>query len=79
MEQDKSHQFFLLLYHQQEIIKANIIPHDLINQNDAFYQDDWLHSAKGSTHIAGIDLVRTSEKEFLVLEEMLERPQESLT
>ena len=68
--------FLFDIYHQQEIIKANIIPHSLINQNDAFLPEMIGFTPPNGiyTHIAGIDLVRTSEKEFLVLEDNVRTP-----
>ena len=68
--------FLFDIYHQQEIIKANIIPHGLINQNDAFLPEMIGFTPPNGiyTHIAGIDLVRTSEKEFLVLEDNVRTP-----
>ncbi|MDC3170322.1 circularly permuted type 2 ATP-grasp protein, partial [Paracoccaceae bacterium] len=68
--------FLFDIYHQQEIIKAGIIPDRLINQNDAFLPEMIGFTPPNGiyTHIAGIDLVRTSEKEFLVLEDNVRTP-----
>src|SRR3981189_638992 len=60
--------FMYDIYHRQEIIKAGRIPEDLIIQNAAFVPEMmWLEAARATySHIIGIDLVRTSENEFLV-------------
>ena len=65
--------FLFDIYHQQEIVKANIIPHYLINQNEAFLPEmiGFTPPSGIYTHVAGIDLVRTSESGFLVLEDNL--------
>ncbi len=68
--------FLFDIYHQQEILKANIIPHHLISQNEAFLPEmiGFTPPSGIYTHIAGIDLVRTSENEFLVLEDNVRTP-----
>ena len=64
------------IYHNQEIIKAGIIPRSLIEQNEAFLPEmiGFTPPSGIYTHIAGIDLVRTSEKEFFVLEDNVRTP-----
>ena len=64
------------IYHHQEIIKAGIIPRNLIEQNEAFLPEmiGFTPPSGIYTHIAGIDLVRTSEKEFFVLEDNVRTP-----
>ena len=64
------------IYHHQEIIKAGIIPRSLIEQNEAFLPEmiGFTPPSGIYTHIAGIDLVRTSEKEFFVLEDNVRTP-----
>ncbi|WP_370336629.1 circularly permuted type 2 ATP-grasp protein [Parvularcula marina] len=64
------------VYHDAEIIKAGIIPEDLIYQNDAY-----LPAMKGIdppqgiySHIIGIDIVRTGPEEFYVLEDNCRTP-----
>ena len=64
------------LYGQAEIVKAGIIPPDLIYQNTSFRPE-----MKGKrpphgiyVHIAGVDIVRTGESEFYVLEDNARTP-----
>ena len=68
--------FLYDIYNQQEIIKAGIIPSSLIYQNDAFLPEMIGFTPPGGiyTHVAGIDLVRTSEKNFFVLEDNVRTP-----
>src|SRR4051794_2068073 len=68
--------FMYDIYHRQEIIKAGRIPEDLIIQNQAFVPEMMcVEPARGIySHIIGIDLVRTSENEFLVLEDNTRTP-----
>ncbi len=64
------------IYHRQEIIKAGRIPVELISQNDAFLPEmiGFRPPAGVYTHIIGIDIVRTSENEFFVLEDNARTP-----
>ena len=64
------------IYHRQEIIKAGRIPVDLIAQNEAFLPEmmGFRPPAGVYTHILGIDIVRTSENEFFVLEDNARTP-----
>ena len=64
------------IYSKQNIIKENIIPSKLINNNAAFLPEMCDFKPPGGiyTHISGIDLVRTSEKNFFVLEDNLRVP-----
>ncbi|SDE30274.1 circularly permuted type 2 ATP-grasp protein [Rhodospira trueperi] len=64
------------VYHDQEILKAGIVPGDLVLGNE-FYREEM----KGFTppggvyvHIGGIDVVRTGENDFHVLEDNLRTP-----
>lgn len=64
------------IYHEQNIIKAGIIPASQILENNLFRPE-----MKGVTlpnqvyaHIAGIDLVRVAENDFFVLEDNLRTP-----
>ena len=68
--------FLFDIYNQQEIIKAGIIPSSLIYQNDAFLPEMIGFTPPGGiyTHVAGIDLVRTSQKDFFVLEDNVRTP-----
>jgi uncharacterized circularly permuted ATP-grasp superfamily protein len=64
------------IYHGRDIIRAGIVPANLILANE-FYQPQ-MHGldVPGGiyTHISGIDIVRTGEKEFFVLEDNLRSP-----
>lgn len=64
------------IYHRQEILRAGRIPVDLIQNNDAFLPKmiGVVPPAKVYTHIVGVDLVRTSENEFFVLEDNARTP-----
>ena len=64
------------IYSKQNIVKESIIPSKLINNNAAFLPEMCDFKPPGGiyTHISGIDLVRTSEKNFFVLEDNLRVP-----
>jgi uncharacterized circularly permuted ATP-grasp superfamily protein len=64
------------IYHRQEIIRAGRIPEALIAKNSAFLPAMIGFTPPGRvyTHIVGIDLVRTSEDEFYVLEDNARTP-----
>ncbi|MGI9608255.1 MAG: circularly permuted type 2 ATP-grasp protein [Acidimicrobiales bacterium] len=64
------------IYHRQEIVKAGRVPEHLISQNEAFVPEMIGVSPPGSvyTHVVGIDLVRTDEDEFHVLEDNARTP-----
>ncbi len=64
------------IYHRQEIVRAGRIPKELIAQNKAFVPEMMGFRPPGNvyTHIIGIDLVRTAENEFYVLEDNARTP-----
>lgn len=64
------------IYHRQEILKAGIIPIELIAQNEAFLPQMIGISPPGGvyTHIVGTDIVRTGENDFFVLEDNARTP-----
>ncbi len=68
--------FMYDIYHRQEIIRAGRVPADLIIQNSAFVPEMMcVEPARGIySHIIGIDLVRTSDSEFFVLEDNTRTP-----
>jgi len=68
--------FIYDIYHRQEIIRAGRIPEDLIVQNAAFLPEMMcVEPARGVyAHVIGIDIVRTSENEFFVLEDNTRTP-----
>ena len=59
------------VYNKQEIVKAGIVPSELINHNKAFLPQMCGFKPPGNiyTHIVGIDIVRTAENDFFVLED----------
>ncbi|HMT42011.1 MAG TPA: circularly permuted type 2 ATP-grasp protein [Sphingorhabdus sp.] len=64
------------IYHRQEIIRAGRVPEALIAKNSAFLPAMIGFTPPGRvyTHIVGIDLVRTGEDEFYVLEDNARTP-----
>jgi uncharacterized circularly permuted ATP-grasp superfamily protein len=64
------------LYHRQEILRAGIIPQDVIINNAAFVPEMiGVNPARGIyAHIIGIDIVRIAENEFYVLEDNCRTP-----
>jgi uncharacterized circularly permuted ATP-grasp superfamily protein len=68
--------FMYDIYHRQEIIKAGRIPAELVIQNAAFVPEMiGVDPALGIySHIIGIDIVRTGENEFYVLEDNTRTP-----
>ncbi len=64
------------IYHRQEIIRAGRIPADMIRKNEAFLPHMIGVSPPGGvyTHIVGIDLVRTDDNQFYVLEDNARTP-----
>jgi uncharacterized circularly permuted ATP-grasp superfamily protein len=64
------------IYNRQEILKAGIVPIDLIAQNDAFLPQMMDFNPPGGvyTHIVGTDIVRTGENDFYVLEDNARTP-----
>jgi len=68
--------FMYDLYHRQEIIRAGRIPEELIIQNPAFLPEMMrVEPPRGIySHVIGIDIVRTTENEFFVLEDNTRTP-----
>ena len=64
------------IYHRQEILRAGRVPVDLIARNEAFLPMMMGVAPPGGiyTHIVGIDLVRTGEDAFFVLEDNARTP-----
>jgi uncharacterized circularly permuted ATP-grasp superfamily protein len=64
------------LYHRQEILKAGRVPLELIANNETFLSKMIGVEPPGGvyTHIVGVDLVRTGEDEFFVLEDNARTP-----
>ncbi|MGR3502779.1 circularly permuted type 2 ATP-grasp protein [Pseudaestuariivita sp.] len=64
------------IYHRQEILKAGRVPVEMIAQNEAFLPQMVGTTPPGNvwTHIVGVDLVRTGEDQFYVLEDNARTP-----
>ena len=64
------------IYRRQEIIRAGRIPKELITQNAAFLPEMIGFRPPGGvyTHIIGVDIVRTAEDQFYVLEDNARTP-----
>jgi uncharacterized circularly permuted ATP-grasp superfamily protein len=64
------------IYHRQEIIRAGIVPESMISHNEAFLPQMIGMNPPGGvyTHIVGVDLVRTEEGQFFVLEDNVRTP-----
>jgi len=64
------------IYHRQEILRAGRIPKELIAGNEAFLPEMIGVKPPGGvyTHIIGVDIVRTAEDEFYVLEDNARTP-----
>lgn len=64
------------IYHRQEILRAGRIPRELISANEAFLPEmiGVRPPAGVYTHIIGVDIVRTGENEFFVLEDNARTP-----
>ena len=64
------------IYHRQEILRAGRIPRELIANNSAFLPEMIGVRPPGGvyTHIIGVDIVRTGEDEFYVLEDNARTP-----
>jgi uncharacterized circularly permuted ATP-grasp superfamily protein len=64
------------LYNRQEILRAGVLPVDLVAKNDAFLPQmiDFTPPGGVYTHIVGTDIVRTGEDDFFVLEDNARTP-----
>ncbi|OIS90768.1 circularly permuted type 2 ATP-grasp protein [Brucella cytisi] len=64
------------IYHRQEIVRAGRIPKALISKNEAFLPEMIGFRPPGNvyTHIIGVDIVRTAENQFYVLEDNARTP-----
>src|ERR1700712_1933130 len=68
--------FLYDIYHRQEILKAGKVPTELVIQNSAFLPEMiGVDPPRGVySHIIGVDLVRTGENDFMVLEDNTRTP-----
>jgi uncharacterized circularly permuted ATP-grasp superfamily protein len=64
------------IYHRQEIVRAGVLPVEMIARNNAFLQQMIGVDPPGGiyTHIVGVDLVRTGPDQFYVLEDNARTP-----
>ncbi|HVC56068.1 MAG TPA: circularly permuted type 2 ATP-grasp protein [Stellaceae bacterium] len=64
------------VYHTREIVRAGAIPETLVLHNDSFRSEmqGFAPARDVYTHVAGIDIVRTGEREFYVLEDNCRTP-----
>jgi uncharacterized circularly permuted ATP-grasp superfamily protein len=64
------------IYHRQEIVRAGRVPVEMIARNAAFLPQMIGVAPPGGvyTHIVGIDIVRTGEDDFFVLEDNARTP-----
>jgi uncharacterized circularly permuted ATP-grasp superfamily protein len=64
------------IYGQQEILRAGIVPEDLVYQNPYYRPQMSGIDLPGGIHVqvAGIDIVRTDDQDFYVLEDNLRTP-----
>ncbi|MDK3075597.1 circularly permuted type 2 ATP-grasp protein [Sedimentitalea sp. JM2-8] len=64
------------IYHRQEIIRAGRIPREIIAGNAAYLPEMIGVDPPGGvyTHVVGVDLVRTGENDFFVLEDNARTP-----
>ena len=68
--------FLYDIYHRQEIVRAGRVPVEMIQRNEAFLPQMIGVTPPGGiyTHIVGIDLVRTGDDDFFVLEDNARTP-----
>jgi uncharacterized circularly permuted ATP-grasp superfamily protein len=68
--------FLYDIYHEQEIIKAGLVPAELVLLNPAFRPEMMGVDLPNNVyaHVAGIDLVRTGARDFFVLEDNVRTP-----
>jgi uncharacterized circularly permuted ATP-grasp superfamily protein len=64
------------VYHAREIVRAGVVPEQLVLHNVGFRPEmqGFSPPRRVYTHVAGIDIVRTGEREFYVLEDNCRTP-----
>ena len=64
------------IYHQQDILKSNIVPELQVLTHEAYQPHMYAHDLKGKIYsqISGIDIIRDRHGEFYVLEDNLRTP-----
>ena len=68
--------FLFDVYHDQNIIKDNVIPREMVESSKGFRREmiGFTPPGKKYIHIVGTDLIRNPEGEFLVLEDNCRTP-----
>jgi uncharacterized circularly permuted ATP-grasp superfamily protein len=68
--------FLYDVYHRGEILRAGVVPEDLVYRNEAYLPEMVGIDPPGRiySHICGIDIVRTGEESFQVLEDNCRTP-----
>jgi uncharacterized circularly permuted ATP-grasp superfamily protein len=68
--------FLTDIYGRQDILRAGLVPEDLIFRNECYRPEMQGHRAPHDiwTHIAGIDIVRIDDEDFYVLEDNCRTP-----
>lgn len=68
--------FLYDIYHHREIVKAGVLPEEMVSSNNAFLPRmiNFDPPFGVYTHIAGIDIVRTAPETFYVLEDNIRTP-----
>ena len=64
------------IYHQQDILKAGIVPERQVLSHEAYQPHMYQHALKGKIYsqISGIDIIRDGKGDFFVLEDNLRTP-----
>jgi uncharacterized circularly permuted ATP-grasp superfamily protein len=64
------------IYHQQDILKAGIVPERQVLSHEAYQPHMYQHELKGQIYsqISGIDIIRDGKGDFFVLEDNLRTP-----
>ena len=64
------------IYHQQDILKAGIVPERQVLSHEAYQPHMYQHALKGQIYsqISGIDIIRDGKGDFFVLEDNLRTP-----
>src|SRR3954462_11929607 len=64
------------IYHGQEILRANVVPREQVEQNSQFRREMIGVDVAGGVyaHVAGVDIVKHADGEYYVLEDNLRTP-----
>jgi len=68
--------FLYDVYHRQEILRAGRVPADLVLRNEAYLPEmaGFEPPRRVYAHVIGVDIIRTGEEDFHVLEDNLRTP-----